>query len=152
MKRLSDPQSRQEILVRLGQVQPGTPRCWGAMTAPQMICHLRDSFLGVMGDMPMAIPPFTWMRLTKTYALYAPFKWPHGVPTRPEFDQVHGQGTPPAEFEADVKSLHAAIAKFTAQPRGFDFCPHPIFGRMSEKQWMRWSYLHTDHHLRQFGA
>jgi hypothetical protein len=28
---------------------------------------------------------------------------------------------------------------------------HPIFGRMTEAEWMRWGYLHTDHHLRQFG-
>jgi hypothetical protein len=151
MKLLSDPQCNREILARLARVQPGAPRRWGAMTSQQMICHARDSFLGVMGDIPMVIPPFTWMRLTKPVALYAPFKWPHGVPTRPEFDQIHGHGTPPVEFAADVQSLHAAINKFISQPRAFDFRPHPIFGRMSEKQWMRWGYLHTDHHLRQFG-
>ena len=30
--------------------------------------------------------------------------------------------------------------------------PHPVLGRLTRRQWMRWSYLHTDHHLRQFGA
>jgi len=29
---------------------------------------------------------------------------------------------------------------------------HPIFGGMSERAWLRWAYLHTDHHLRQFGT
>ena len=29
---------------------------------------------------------------------------------------------------------------------------HPFFGAMSPNQWLRWGYLHTDHHLRQFGA
>ena len=28
----------------------------------------------------------------------------------------------------------------------------PIFGRMSGSDWLRWAHLHTDHHLRQFGA
>jgi uncharacterized protein DUF1569 len=28
---------------------------------------------------------------------------------------------------------------------------HPIFGPMSESAWLRWAYLHADHHLRQFG-
>jgi Protein of unknown function (DUF1569) len=28
---------------------------------------------------------------------------------------------------------------------------HPLFGRMSASSWMRWAYLHADHHLRQFG-
>jgi hypothetical protein len=29
---------------------------------------------------------------------------------------------------------------------------HPIFGAMSERAWLRWGYLHMDHHLRQFGV
>ena len=84
--------------------------------------------------------------------LYLPFHWPHGVPTRPEFDQIDGSGTPPAEFSVDLRSLLAAIEKFTAQPRAFAFRTHPMFGDMSERDWMRWGYLHADHHLRQFGA
>jgi hypothetical protein len=29
--------------------------------------------------------------------------------------------------------------------------PHPIFGRITRAEWLRWGYLHADHHLRQFG-
>jgi hypothetical protein len=47
--------------------------------------------------------------------------------------------------------LLAAIDKFTAIPREFQFRPHPMSKEMSERDWMRWGYLHTDHHLRQFG-
>ena len=120
------------------------------MTAAQMICHLNDSFLGVMGDKPAKIVRFSLWRLTKGIALYAPMQWPHGVKTRPEFEQGVG-GTPPAEFEADLRVLLATIEKFTRRPRTFEFRPHPMFGRMTEKEWMRWAYLHCDHHLRQFG-
>ncbi len=152
MKTLSHPQDRQQILARLARIRPGTPRRWGKMTAPQMICHLSDCFLSVMGDRPMQIPArFTWLRTMKGFVLYAPFRWPHGVPTRPEFDQLAGGGTPPAEFDSDMRTLLAAIDKFTAHPQAFNFRTHPMFGLMSEKDWMRWGYLHTDHHLRQFG-
>ena len=123
------------------------------MSAPQMICHLHDAFLGVMGNLPMAVPPgFSWWRLTKPFAFYAPFRWPRGVPTRPEFDQIAGSGTPPAQFEDDRRLLVAAIERFTAQPRIFAFRPHPLFGVLSEKEWMIWGYRHSDHHLRQFGS
>jgi hypothetical protein len=27
-----------------------------------------------------------------------------------------------------------------------------VFGRMSQAAWLRWAYLHMDHHLRQFGV
>jgi hypothetical protein len=29
--------------------------------------------------------------------------------------------------------------------------PHPILGPLSQSEWHRWAFLHTDHHLRQFG-
>jgi hypothetical protein len=34
----------------------------------------------------------------------------------------------------------------------FQFARHPIFGELTEREWMRWGYLHTDHHFRQFGV
>lgn len=152
MKLLSDPEVRGQVLARLQRIRPDTPRRWGRMAAPQMICHLRDSYLGVMGAVPMSQPEgFSFMRFTKPFALYAPFPWPRGVPTRPEFDQVAGTARPPAEFAADMQSLLATIEEFAAQPRTFPFHPHPIFGALSEKEWMIWGYRHADHHLRQFG-
>ena len=152
MKTLSNPVSRQEILTRLAVVRPDTPRFWGKMNASQMICHVTDAFLGVMGDKPIELPRgLNLWPLMKRFVLYAPIKWPQGVPTRPEMDQQLG-GTPPTQFDADMRTLLAAIDKFTAQPRDFLFRPHPMFREMSEKDWMRWGYLHTDHHLRQFGS
>ncbi len=152
MKTLSDPACKREILARLANIVPDTPRLWGKMNASQMICHASDALLGVMGDKPMELPRgLNLWPLTKSFVLYAPFKWPQGVPTRPEMDQQLG-GTPPTQFENDMRTLLAALDKFTAQPRDFQFRPHPMFRQMSEKDWMRWGYLHTDHHLRQFGA
>ena len=49
MKSLENPQCKAEILARIGSLRPDSPRCWGKMTAPQMVCHLNDSFRGVMG-------------------------------------------------------------------------------------------------------
>jgi hypothetical protein len=51
-----------------------------------------------------------------------------------------------------MNDLRELIDRFTRRPRGFDLPDHAIFGSMSEADWMRWGYLHMDHHLRQFGA
>lgn len=149
-KTLIDPRVKAEILSRLQCVRPDAPRLWGKMTATQMICHMNDSFRAVMGDKAVRIPRFSAWRLMKCVALYMPMEWPQGVGTPPELDQGHG-GTPPAEFEADRVVLLQTIEEFLQQPRAFQFRPHPMFGAMSEKDWMRWGYLHSDHHLRQFG-
>lgn len=151
MKSLEDPQCKAELVERIGRVSQDSPRLWGKMNAAQMVCHLSDAFLGVMGQKPISPAPGRYPRtIVKWIALYAPFQWPKGVPTRPEFDQAIG-GTPPSEFEEDKRRLLALVEQFTKKPRDFTLQPHPIFLEMSDRDWMRWGYLHPDHHLRQFG-
>lgn len=60
--------------------------------------------------------------------------------------------TIPVEFAADVARVEALLELVTAPTRRLDRTPHPIFGAMSEADWLRWAYLHAHHHLRQFGA
>ena len=55
------------------------------------------------------------------------------------------------EFAADLARLEALL-EHVAAARDLDGQRHPTFGRMSEGAWLRWGYLHVDHHLRQFGA
>jgi hypothetical protein len=89
----------------------------------------------------------------KWVALYLPVRWPAGIPTTPELDQAGGSGTRPADFAADVALLEALLTKIAAERSGrLARIDHPIFGRMSEPAWLRWAYLHADHHFRQFGV
>ena len=89
--------------------------------------------------------------VVKWVALYAPMPWPKGLPTRPEMDQLVA-GTAPSDFENDRERLLALIERFTKSSRDFEWSPHPIFGKMPDSEWLRWGYLHMDHHLRQFGV
>lgn len=152
MKTLAKHQDKQEIVARLRTIRPDTVRRWGKMTAPQMICHLCDSFRGPVGERPIPLlPGVRGAKIMKWFALSTPIPWPHGTPTTPEVNQ-HLGGTPPAEFAADVVELERLLERFTQSPRQFIWLPHPIFPDMTDSQWMRWGYLHMDHHFRQFGA
>jgi hypothetical protein len=150
MKTLADVQCRSEILERLGRVRAESQRRWGKMTAHQMVCHLGDSFRGVTGEKALASRAGLLGGLMKWGALYVPLKWPHGFKTMPEMDQEIG-GTQPTEFAADVKELRRLLERFAVEPRDFAWRAHPIFGVMVDRDWMRWGYLHMDHHFRQFG-
>lgn len=89
--------------------------------------------------------------LVKWAALYLPLKWPVGIETRPEIDQ-RCEGTSPGEFAGDVAQLTVLLERVATRSRDAEWPEHPTFGRMSHRSWMRWAYLHADHHLRQFGA
>jgi len=103
-----------------------------------------------MGEKPVSSASgFFQTTLMKWAALRLPMKWPQGTPTRPEVEQGVG-GTVPGEFERDRAELREVFARF-CETAGDIPVAHPIFGPMTEWEWLRWGYLHADHHLRQFG-
>jgi hypothetical protein len=148
MKNLAEKSTQEEILKRLKSVRPDSPRKWGKMNPHQMVCHLADSYRGVMGQKPVGKKSGIFQRtVMKWGALYFPLPWPHGIQTMPEMDQLQG-GTLPVELQYDINELTALMAQFLAAKK----VPHPIFGVMTGEEWARWGYLHMDHHLRQFGC
>jgi hypothetical protein len=152
MKTLARPCDKTEILRRLRDVRPDSARHWGRMTAPQMVCHLADAFRMGLGQKPVShVPGHLNRTIVKWIALYAPLRWPPGLLTRPEIDQ-EVTGTRPCDFATDMAQVEALVEIFISHKAGFNWPPHPIFGKMSEGDWLRWGYLHSDHHLRQFGA
>jgi hypothetical protein len=153
MKRLDNTEDKAMVLERLRQITPASQRQWGKMTPHQMICHLNDSFRSVIGERELKGDKSNLLTrsVVRWLALYAPLKWPHGVPTMPENDQEQG-GTPPEDFQRDLDALVLMIDRVTRAKRDFQWRRHPLFAEMSERDWMRWAYLHVDHHLRQFGV
>lgn len=152
MKTLANSEDKAALLRRLAVVGRDAPRAWGKMSAPQMICHLSDSYRVISGEKSASSVANAFTRtFVKWVALSLPVPWPHGTKTMPEVDQLAG-GTPPADFEADLRELIALTERFANKPAFLATARHPLFGKMSMDEWMRWAYLHTDHHLRQFGC
>jgi hypothetical protein len=153
VKTLARPRDKAEILRRLEAVRPDSARRWGRMSPHQMVCHLSDAFRMATGAKHVSAATSPLQRtVVKWLALYAPLPWRAGILTRPEIDQ-EGGGTRPRGFAEDVAQLEMLVEIVaTAPPGTLDARPHPIFGRMSHAAWLRWGYLHMDHHLRQFGA
>lgn len=150
MKTLSSNADLAALRQRITLVSPTDSALWGSMSVHQMLCHLTDTLtLPLSGRTASPLKISRLPRpILKWFALNFPRKWPAGVPTLPEIDQQRGGGTPPADFSADRATLLAALDRFAATTAALP--PHPIFGTLTRKEWMRWGYLHTDHHLRQF--
>ncbi len=154
MKSLASADDAAELIRRLGLVRPDSTRRWGRMTVHQMVCHLGDSFRMVTGEKAVVETSTVLQRtVVKWVALYAPMRWPGGrITTVPELDQCGAGGTAPEDFAADVARVRAYVERMAREAGTATWPRHPYFGAMSIADWLRWGYLHVDHHLRQFGA
>jgi hypothetical protein len=152
VKTLARESDRTELRARLRTVRPDSARRWGRMSAHQMVCHVGDALRLMAGEIPAGrVPRLHERTVVKWVALFAPLRWPAGIVTSPELDPDQG-GTRPADFAADVAEVEALLERVLSSPESVEERVHPVFGRMTHATWLRWAWLHTDHHLRQFGA
>jgi hypothetical protein len=150
MRTLDSTADRDLIVKRISALTAADRRMWGRMSAHQMVCHVCDAYRIALGEKDVSPATGFFQRtVMKWVALQLPMKWPKGVKTRPEVEQGVG-GTPPVEFERDRAELIALLNRFCDASASLAET-HPFFGPMSRQEWLRWGYLHADHHLRQFG-
>jgi hypothetical protein len=148
MKSLASIEVLSETRARLRTVRVDDRARWGKMTAKQMVRHLRCAYEVALGERtvePMQrFPPV----LMKWVALRTGVRWPKNIETMPELKRAIGERSE-TEFDAIMR---AVIERMEVLATGKRCAPtHPMFGPMTEEDWMRWGYLHADHHLRQFG-
>jgi Protein of unknown function (DUF1569) len=149
-KTLTNARDREEIARRFALLNPEAVRRWGVMSIGGMLCHVDDSYQVVMSERPfsctkLAIP----QGMAKVFALRSPMRWPRNLKTSDSVRQGGG-GTAPVDFARDRARVLETLGRFCACTKLI--AVHPFFGTMSKEDWMRWGYLHADHHLRQFSA
>ena len=150
MKSLAHSGDATELVRRLRQLNPDSRPRWGRMSAHQMVCHVADAMRMALGTKAASPAGGIFHRtVLKWLVLWVPLRWPRGILTRPELDQLAG-GTRPEDFAADLAQVEVLLSQ-VASDRSSRRPPHPLFGHLSDRAWLRWAYLHTDHHLRQFG-
>jgi hypothetical protein len=152
MKSLAQQECKAELISRLAKLTAESERRWGRMNVRQMVCHVADACRMALGQKRVSDDSGIISRtLIKWVALYAPLRWRPGIITRPEIDQFVA-GATPSDFTSDVAEVRRLLDAVAAHGRTGAWPIHPVFGKMSTPQWLRWAYLHTDHHLRQFGV
>jgi uncharacterized protein DUF1569 len=140
---------RAAIHQRLGSVTSASVRRWGSMDVTAMLAHLRQSALMALGELPVANKSkraFQVFPIKHLILHVVPF--PRGAPTAPELLLV------PYVASVDVmrSEVVSLVERIGAGPHDGDGPVHPLFGRLSLREWGVATYKHTDHHLRQFGA
>jgi hypothetical protein len=148
VKTLGTDSDYEEILERIDSLSPSDAARWGRMNVYKALCHVGDAMLVSLGEMTVsqASPLDPW-RLTKWFALWGPWKWPRNLPTRPEMDQCR-LAVAMGDFEAARRRTAALLLRL--RKTDVTGSRHPLFRALTRAEWMRWGWLHADHHLRQF--
>ena len=126
------------------------------MTAGQAVLHLSGAFQMALqqgpfvAHVPNARPSPLNSRLGRHLVFGTPFHWPRNTPTVPELEVGRQPSPAVEEFPEHIADLLLLIRHFSQAPATVILPKHPLLGALSRDQWMRWGYLHTDHHLRQF--
>jgi hypothetical protein len=147
IKDLFDPAVKQDILERINNLTATSERKWGKMDVAQMLAHLQPPIEVAYGTrivkgnflIKLMVPLFK-------NTLYNEKPWKTGLPTDKSFIMT-GEAK---DFESEKNKLLGLVEKF-CEPAVRD-TPHPVFGKMTKKQWSNAAWKHIDHHLRQFGA
>jgi hypothetical protein len=132
----------------IGSVTSASVPRWGQMDAKAMLTHLKRSAPMALGDLPVECKSkrvFQVFPIKHLILHVVPF--PRGAPTAPELLVPDA-----ASFDALRSELVSFVERIGAGPRDGDGPVHPLFGRLSFREWGVATYKHTDHHLRQFGA
>jgi hypothetical protein len=147
MKTIGHPAVLAELTGRLSRLTPDRERVWGSISAHQMVSHLGDASEAALGRRPFSPATRPESRLMKFVALSLPMRWPRGIKSGAD---PAAKVLPGEQFPADLARATQTLQELAAAEAGLAGL-HPIFGAMSAAAWHRWAFLHTDHHLRQFG-
>lgn len=136
------------LVTRINSATPQSTRRWGTMDVHQMLEHIGDAAAAALGQRAFSATSRSGPRgLVRFIALRLLPRMPRGIKS----------GAEPAEkvievaaFKGNQERAAALLRQMAVSGQTFA-ATHPAFGTMKREDWMRYAYLHTDHHLRQFG-
>jgi hypothetical protein len=149
MKSIFDTKDNLELVERFKKLSPETQALWGTMSVSQMIAHTHEPLMVMTGNKVIKytlLGMFFGNYLKKKYIKDRGFG--KNLPTHKQFI-VSDKKQFENELEKMLNTLqlildkgHAIITKNK----------HPFFGNMTPEEWGDIMYLHSDHHLKQFGV
>ncbi len=146
-----DSSTLAEFEQRVNTIGPTRPRQWGTMSVAQMLAHLRIVFeisleeREVTDESRAWLMPLLWVLLFRVWT-----NWPKGkIRASPQFLE-HSADNVESERALLIESMRRFVERSNDDPGRIVL--EPMLGRISLKKWRRVHGVHTDYHLRQFGA
>lgn len=146
-KTMWEETTRRELIERLGRLTPETAPRWGKMNGPRMLAHIGSSMRMGKGEIVVTFKnhPAQYSPLKQIIIYLLPF--PKGAPTAPEL-----LSRDISDWNENIADVQSQIESFATWESRGSLPVHPLFGKLSGREWGVLGYRHTDHHFRQFGV
>lgn len=147
MKTVFDPKVREELISRIQRLNSESVALWGKMSVFQMLKHCTSWEEMILRNKryKRVLPGLLFGKIALRMVLKDEKPLGRNSPTIPDL-KITGGG----EVEPEKEKWIALIREYPLYTH--PYFVHPFFGTMSNEQVGRFSYKHTDHHLRQFGC
>lgn len=149
MNSIFNSTDNQQLIERVKKLNPESKALWGKMNVSQMLSHTHEPLVVMKGEKKLA---FTFIGVLMGKRLKKKFLKERGfdknLPTHAQFKVVDEK-----QFQAEQKKLIDALTNLQEKgPSIVTKNKHPFFGNMTQEEWADMMYIHTDHHLKQFGV
>ncbi len=137
------------IAERVNRLQYTAIPQWGKMSATQMLRHCNYAMLATLKGKSSGRRSTIRQRILKFVVLNVVSKYPKNV-TAPKMLQMTTP-IPENAFEQEKREFIDLVYRFSSCQSQIETM-HPVFGNLNTKQWGYVTWMHLDHHLRQFGV
>jgi hypothetical protein len=140
----------EELVARLGKLEPNAQPRWGSLDGAGMVRHLIEVVRYTMGKGGTLPDQSTWFSRNILGPVFVNgwLRFPKNVKVPP------AQGAPDLPSGPDdLETLHAVLEDYLARVQAGELRPkaHPLFGDIGVDGWAKLHVAHFEHHLRQFG-
>lgn len=150
-KNIFDEPALVEVLLRVGKLKEQTPGRWGKLNSNQMVCHLSMAAKMALGEVQV---PDQSNLITRTLVRWLflnnikpPGRKKGKIQTFEQVDVIK-QNMQVDTLAMELSNYQAILHRIL---RTETLCnKHPLFGKMSRKDWGLLCYAHADYHLTQF--
>ena len=143
-----DPSAAKEITERANKLEPTLKPLWGGMTVAEMLHHCNLAIKEILEGKPDNAIPTLKQRTLKFLFLKVIPTFPKNAGTPKRFDIKKSQ-LALASFDLELERFKHLVTTFSNHPQSIEVT-HPVFGKLTTRQWGVFTWMHLDHHLRQF--
>jgi len=147
-KKVIDEKGAHQIINRALLLTPATKPVWGIMTADEMLYHCNITNNEILNTKPYPKKANFKQRFLKILVMHILKKIPRGAKINLKFLKKEQQIL---NFDSEKKIFIETIIRFANHKEAIHV-KHPVFGRLTTKEWKHFVWMHMDHHLRQFGV